>query len=70
MSAIGVATVLTVYGIETQIKIPIRLNNLIVATVLTVYGIETHLNRIVLVYGYVATVLTVYGIETQIRRTF
>ena len=37
-----VATVLTVYGIETQF--PIDLNNFIgvVATVLTVYGIETN----------------------------
>ena len=36
-----VATVLTVYGIETVIK-PIGLNTIpFVATVLTVYGIET-----------------------------
>ena len=38
-----VATVLTVYGIETHTQVPtLRLNNEEqVATVLTVYGIET-----------------------------
>ena len=36
-----VATVLTVYGIETDIVINIRIFVRIVATVLTVYGIET-----------------------------
>ena len=41
MISIPVATVLTVYGIETeQIEIGI-LHNILVATVLTVYGIET-----------------------------
>ena len=35
-----VATVLTVYGIETQKKFDITLS-ITVATVLTVYGIET-----------------------------
>ena len=61
-----VATVLTVYGIET---IPIHMFQFIkskVATVLTVYGIETlgvfvkHPSNLM----SVATVLTVYGIET------
>ena len=62
-----VATVLTVYGIETK-----RINefhkSISVATVLTVYGIETSSSlatdseSIILV----ATVLTVYGIETRI----
>ena len=61
-----VATVLTVYGIETS-----RFCSFVscidrVATVLTVYGIETNISAI----GYrinaiVATVLTVYGIETS-----
>ena len=38
----AVATVLTVYGIETQIDLPNPLIvQLTVATVLTVYGIET-----------------------------
>ena len=59
-----VATVLTVYGIETKIltECSVLFN---VATVLTVYGIETlgTLNRQHSVSG-VATVLTVYGIET------
>ena len=61
-----VATVLTVYGIETLIsRIVFRITILVVATVLTVYGIET----IQIKYQKkskirVATVLTVYGIET------
>ena len=60
-----VATVLTVYGIETRSLQPIG-TILSVATVLTVYGIET---PIVGSYNSwlilsVATVLTVYGIET------
>ena len=39
----AVATVLTVYGIETLIKTAILcLNVFLVATVLTVYGIETN----------------------------
>ena len=60
-----VATVLTVYGIETVIK-PIGLNTIpFVATVLTVYGIETiRIDIILFVDIEVATVLTVYGIET------
>ena len=62
-----VATVLTVYGIETS---PIRLelwkNLADVATVLTVYGIETiDPYHCIFLYSFpVATVLTVYGIET------
>ena len=61
-----VATVLTVYGIETILsKTPYTIN-IIVATVLTVYGIETSAykstNRNH--FQFVATVLTVYGIET------
>ena len=36
----AVATVLTVYGIETQLR-QMESNLLYVATVLTVYGIET-----------------------------
>ena len=65
----AVATVLTVYGIETPFAlIALAIEPAIkVATVLTVYGIET---RISLCREYiwiicVATVLTVYGIETQ-----
>ena len=62
-----VATVLTVYGIETDYKIlPVWLI-IHVATVLTVYGIETRQNFSVLIATmHVATVLTVYGIETSI----
>ena len=63
----AVATVLTVYGIETGCMNHVPIATVAtVATVLTVYGIET--------YGFalekapstlnVATVLTVYGIET------
>ena len=37
----NVATVLTVYGIETLLLLNIRDRFLPVATVLTVYGIET-----------------------------
>ena len=37
----AVATVLTVYGIETKRKHHTYINTPIVATVLTVYGIET-----------------------------
>ena len=66
-NSIAVATVLTVYGIETA-YIQIHLQEVYhVATVLTVYGIETFdkkkfpVNLLVCV----ATVLTVYGIETK-----
>ena len=61
----AVATVLTVYGIETTNICPgTNLYNL-VATVLTVYGIETVVESLpVEMIVLVATVLTVYGIET------
>ena len=65
-----VATVLTVYGIETLMNSVIWNVTFPVATVLTVYGIETPStprNQTSIRYR-VATVLTVYGIETfQIR---
>ena len=41
---IPVATVLTVYGIETYTKLLTKQFGLVVATVLTVYGIETDKN--------------------------
>ena len=62
----AVATVLTVYGIETS-KEPAQLPSLYVATVLTVYGIETSSSKYQYAISsgnFVATVLTVYGIET------
>ena len=61
----AVATVLTVYGIETLLFV-MRELHFRVATVLTVYGIETLKHLMLLdLHGYrVATVLTVYGIET------
>ena len=61
-----VATVLTVYGIETHTKESQTFWHESVATVLTVYGIETILHHVLryLLMG-VATVLTVYGIETN-----
>ena len=64
-----VATVLTVYGIETiNTDRSIRPFD-IVATVLTVYGIETTLVLVAsIAFFHVATVLTVYGIETFITR--
>ena len=62
-----VATVLTVYGIETIISIIIFFKIPTVATVLTVYGIETAKKESSTVRPKVATVLTVYGIETCIR---
>ena len=62
----AVATVPTVYGIETAEAESIAIKNQTVATVPTVYGIETiarfdphRLNF------FVATVPTVYGIETR-----
>ena len=62
----SVATVLTVYGIETAWNFPCLMTmQQKVATVLTVYGIETF--KLVFNFGdlnTVATVLTVYGIET------
>ena len=64
----AVATVLTVYGIETG-RIPLTIRPVKnVATVLTVYGIETgydSFGHLVLI-RFVATVLTVYGIETSL----
>ena len=61
----AVATVLTVYGIETVIYYNPE-GGWYVATVLTVYGIETISFLIPHVQSpdVVATVLTVYGIET------
>ena len=61
-----VATVLTVYGIETITLYIIYKNTSTVATVLTVYGIETTfiIFNLMLYILRVATVLTVYGIET------
>ena len=61
----AVATVLTVYGIETKSLIEELDSNIAVATVLTVYGIETSLLcKTPIKTQMVATVLTVYGIET------
>ena len=60
-----VATVLTVYGIETLVQSMLVKNKHWVATVLTVYGIETTIFNPQSIGGTVATVLTVYGIETQ-----
>ena len=65
--SLPVATVLTVYGIETVDTVYfVPTSNCVVATVLTVYGIETadSIHDTVFVYQLVATVLTVYGIET------
>ena len=63
-----VATVLTVYGIETQ-SCTLDVHEEHVATVLTVYGIETDVLRNVQSPSTkVATVLTVYGIETYVYR--
>ena len=63
-----VATVLTVYGIETKIlQFQSSGSSKFVATVLTVYGIETVASALDSGNKYslaVATVLTVYGIET------
>ena len=67
----SVATVLTVYGIETfsDSNTMTIIICVAVATVLTVYGIETEKIKLVtvLTYGTVATVLTVYGIETRTK---
>ena len=61
-----VATVLTVYGIETASYFASCGQRFkIVATVLTVYGIETgNTEKLFTCFMDVATVLTVYGIET------
>ena len=66
---ITVATVLTVYGIETQKSCRAYRKNFIVATVLTVYGIETGTYCPKDNWHMVATVLTVYGIETKTNRS-
>ena len=62
-----VATVLTVYGIETILHYLDQNHNYLgVATAPTVYGIETDKHPIILLpVLIVATVLTVYGIETK-----
>ena len=67
LNLLKVATVLTVYGIETEVHFGIlRSRFSIVATVLTVYGIETiSEDTTSIFFGNVATVLTVYGIETR-----
>ena len=68
-----VATVLTVYGIETKLPVVSSLFRFLnVATVLTVYGIETHESPQMLdsILFCVATVLTVYGIETTTKFRF
>ena len=64
-----VATVLTVYGIETLFLSDSSTYATNVATVLTVYGIETiYANAMCYsFYLVVATVLTVYGIETLLK---
>ena len=63
----AVATVLTVYGIETCDIVDLIVSNN-VATVLTVYGIETSSPTLTDTrFSDVATVLTVYGIETPIK---
>ena len=63
-----VATVLTVYGIETKSSIINLLVIARVATVLTVYGIETLNNYVYLdIHQIVATVLTVYGMRRRVR---
>ena len=65
MRRISVATVLTVYGIETNGQYNLFGKTEFVATVLTVYGIETTLiAKYPSLSVIVATVLTVYGIET------
>ena len=62
----AVATVLTVYGIETMSFSFWQGTLKLVATVLTVYGIETPVSAIITICNIiVATVLTVYGIETH-----
>ena len=60
----AVATVLTVYGIETVVCSMTKHATISVATVLTVYGIETNTSGPLRPVVIVATVLTVYGIET------
>ena len=67
LKRIKVATVLTVYGIETREHAFFEISYFTsrVATVLTVYGIETKFYDLLNNQQIsVATVLTVYGIET------
>ena len=49
---VDVATVLTVYGIETQGSYESQRRYVLVATVLTVYGIETWINlfRVLMIF--------------------
>ena len=62
----AIATVLTVYGIETSPE-TYQITIYLIATVLTVYGIETRKrNRSDKKSSHIATVLTVYGIETMV----
>ena len=65
---LAVATVLTVYGIETSHFCSLfETTKDAVATVLTVYGIETFRICVFKIKScHVATVLTVYGIETRL----
>ena len=67
LGLLAVATVLTVYGIETLTnRHHYHWINYQVATVLTVYGIETEIMKeLAEEDAKVATVLTVYGIETH-----
>ena len=65
-----VATVLTVYGIETIDKIAATVHEQwsSVATVLTVHGIETFsCDRLNVCKDIVATVLTVHGMRRRVR---
>ena len=64
-----VATVLTVYGIETSNnRLNESKNSYNVATVLTVYGIETQLPLLHISFvRCVATVFTVYGMRRRGR---
>ena len=48
---LDVATVLTIYGIETIYLVPMQMAGAKVATVLTVYDIETHFFQCALRYS-------------------
>ena len=65
----AVATVLTVYGIETVCLGQLhRSCPQSVATVLTVYGIETtSRNRVIEYHSQVSTIPTVYGMRRRVR---
>ena len=56
----AVATVLTVYGIETNEKFQYLVSILVVATVLTVYGIET-------IYTYTKTLFRLFSCNSSYR---